>query len=54
MLVVARRIRRVAEHADIHHDGLAAGLGDAVAHEQELVSLGVSGSDKEDSWMRGF
>ena len=49
VLVVAGRVGRIAEHADVHHDRYAAGSGDAIAHEQEFVGLGVSGSDQEDS-----
>ncbi len=49
MPVMCRPVWRVAEHADIHHDGDAANGLDALAHEQQLVGLGIAGADHQDS-----
>ncbi|GCC49653.1 hypothetical protein chiPu_0033764, partial [Chiloscyllium punctatum] len=52
VLVMCGLVRRIAEHADVHHDRSAAGARDALAHEQQFVGLGVSSTDQKDAGLR--
>jgi hypothetical protein len=49
MFVIVRVVGRIAEHADVHQDGLTTGFGDTVTHEQEFVGLRITRADQQNS-----